>query len=123
GGGGGGGYNSKLMPLSALGTTETVTIGAGGAAVTADNTDGNAGGHTTFGAHVAAFGGGAGSGDLGGGGGGGSYQSGGGSSSDGEGANGATSLVALTEDGSAVAAHLGQGATTSGIAGGDNVQG
>lgn len=55
-GGQGGHYVSALIPLGSLGATETVTIGAGGAAKTADGT-GNSGGNTTFGAHLTAKGG------------------------------------------------------------------
>lgn len=69
-GGGGGGYVKKTVALSSLGSTETVTIGAGGAAVTTANTDGANGGNTTFGSVVTAYGGrGAVSGYGGGGGG------------------------------------------------------
>jgi len=66
GAGGGGGYNRRYMLLSALGATETVTIGAGGTAAN----PGNAGGTTTFGSHLSAYGG-AGGGPTDGGGGGG----------------------------------------------------
>lgn len=59
-GGGGGGYSSRLIPLSALGTTETVTVGAGGASRTS-NASGIAGGGSSFGAHCQAGGGGGGS--------------------------------------------------------------
>jgi len=55
-GGQGGAYVSTLIPLSSLGATETVTIGAGGASKTADG-NGNEGGNTTFGAHLTAKGG------------------------------------------------------------------
>ncbi len=56
GGGGGatGGYVESIIPLSLLGSTETVTVGAGGnggASVTTDSTNGNAGtvgGDSTF---------------------------------------------------------------------------
>lgn len=73
GGGGGGGYNERWMVLSELGATETVTIGAGGAAAT--GTPGNIGGNSTFGSWLTAYGGGGGAGssasnDAGGGGGG-----------------------------------------------------
>jgi hypothetical protein len=74
GGAGGGSYVERWMLLSDLGSSETVTIGAGGASRTTDDTDGQAGGNTTFGAHVTAYGGGGGSGSgtaNGGGGGGG----------------------------------------------------
>jgi hypothetical protein len=54
GGGGGGGYAMRWMPLSSLGATETVTIGAGGAGRTGSNGNGSNGGTTTFGAHLTA---------------------------------------------------------------------
>jgi hypothetical protein len=60
-GGGGGGYNERWLNLSQLGATETITIGAGGAAKTT-NGSGNPGGNTTVGSLVSAYGGGAGSG-------------------------------------------------------------
>lgn len=75
GGGGGGAYAEKLIALASLSASIAVTIGAGGTAISADDTDGNAGGNTTFGAYITAYGGGAGggdnAGDNGGGGGGG----------------------------------------------------
>lgn len=73
GGGGGGGYVKALIPASALGATETVTIGNGGVAKSGTGT-GNPGQSTTFGSLLTAYGGGAGSGnaaDRGAGGGGG----------------------------------------------------
>jgi len=60
GGGGGGAFNERILALSALGATETVTIGAGGAAQTTDSTAGNVGGNTTIGSLLTAFGGGGG---------------------------------------------------------------
>ena len=54
-GGGGGGYSEKFILISALGTNETVTIGAGGVGVSGD--DGNTGGTTSFGSHLSATGG------------------------------------------------------------------
>lgn len=71
GGGGGGGYAEKTFLLSTLGATETVTLGDGGAAQTTANTAGNAGGDSTFGAWLTAYGGGGGGFLAGGGGGGG----------------------------------------------------
>lgn len=73
GGGGGGGAMVEIwVPLSVLGATETVTIGAGGPAQTVANTNGAAGGNSTFGSWLTAFGGGgAGQNNVGGGGGGG----------------------------------------------------
>lgn len=56
-GGGGGGYKEANLLLSALGTTETVTIGAGGTAATVNATNGVAGGNTTFGSLLTAYGG------------------------------------------------------------------
>lgn len=64
GGGGGGAYAEITVPLSTLGATETVTLGAGGTAVSVDNTDGNQGGDSTFSSILTAYGGGGGSGDL-----------------------------------------------------------
>jgi len=67
GAGAGGGYTSFKIPASVVGSTESVTVGLGGAGGTgigADNTDGNngtAGGSTTFGAWAIAPGGNAGS--------------------------------------------------------------
>jgi hypothetical protein len=58
GGGGGGGYNERWLTLSALGATETITIGAGGASRTGSNQTGAQGGDTTVGSLIAAFGGG-----------------------------------------------------------------
>ena len=56
GGGGGGGYNERWLTLSQMGATETITIGAGGTAVTT-NVSGNQGGNTTVGSWVTAYGG------------------------------------------------------------------
>lgn len=70
GGGGGGGFSERWVLLSALGATETVTIGAGGISTAAAGGGGGQGGNTTFGSQVTAYGGGGGSGSGGGGGGG-----------------------------------------------------
>lgn len=81
GGGGGGGYSERWIPLSSLGATETVTIGAGGTAKSTSG-NGNAGGNSTFGSWLTAYGGGGGgggsssSGPNGGGGGGGGASAG-----------------------------------------------
>ena len=56
GGGGGGSYVERLMPLSALGPTETVTVGAGGAS-RSTAAAGFIGGNSSFGSHVTAYGG------------------------------------------------------------------
>ena len=69
GGGGGGAYNSIIIPASILGSTETVTVGNGGALVNLN--DGNAGGTSSFGSWVSAFGGGGGANTAAAGGGGG----------------------------------------------------
>lgn len=89
GGGGGGGYNELWIPLSSLGATETVTIGGGGTT----GTTGTAGGNSTFGAWLKAWGGGGGNGVAamsgnGAGGGGGGQTSAGGNGSSGTGGNG-----------------------------------
>lgn len=58
GGGGGGGYAKKIIPASALGATETVTIGAGGTGgAGSTNSAGGVGGTTSFGSYVSATGG------------------------------------------------------------------
>lgn len=68
GGGGGGGYMEVWIPANQLGSTETVTIGAGGAARAATG-NGNNGGNTTFGSFITAFGGSGGTSAIGGNGG------------------------------------------------------
>jgi hypothetical protein len=70
GGGGGGSFIERWLGLSTLGATETVTVGSGGAGVTSGS--GNAGGNSTFGSYLTAYGGGGGGmHSVGGGGGGG----------------------------------------------------
>lgn len=80
GGGGGGACVPFSLLASAVGSTETVTIGAGGAAQTGVGSGGT-GGTTTFGSLVSAYGGGGGGGngsaDWTGGGGGGALSAGG----------------------------------------------
>lgn len=56
GGGGGGGCSIVTIPLSLLGATETVTIGAGGSARGSYGNGGN-GGNSTFGSWVTGYGG------------------------------------------------------------------
>lgn len=62
-GGGGGGYAHKRIAVSALGTSETVTVGAGGAGGTSGTSisNGAAGGTSSFGSHCSATGGSGGS--------------------------------------------------------------
>jgi hypothetical protein len=62
-GGGGGGFKWRIYPLSDLGATESVTIGAGGTAATADDTNGGAGGNSTF-DNTTCYGGGGGRGST-----------------------------------------------------------
>ena len=69
-GGGGGGYNLLTLSGADLPSSVTVTIGAGGVV-------GVAGGNTTFGALLTAYGGGGGAAGIGGGGGGGELEAGG----------------------------------------------
>lgn len=76
GGGGGGSYVERKMPLADLASTVSVTVGAGGAARTTNDTDGQAGGNSSFGSHVIAYGGGGGHNNGGGGGGGGNLSAG-----------------------------------------------
>lgn len=66
-GGGGGGFSTVVFTAAAFGATETVTIGAGGAA----GNPGGVGGNTTVGSLLTAYGGGNGASGVGGGGGGG----------------------------------------------------
>lgn len=54
-GGGSGGYGIKKIAVGSLGSTETVTIGAGGTGVS--GSIGNTGGTSSFGAHVSCTGG------------------------------------------------------------------
>jgi len=54
-GGGGGGTAVKLVAISAMSASETVTVGAGGTGVA--GTDGNDGGTSSFGTHCVATGG------------------------------------------------------------------
>jgi hypothetical protein len=80
GGGGGGCYLTVTRTAFSLGATETVTVGAGGAAQTV-NSSGNSGGTSSFGSFLSVIGGGAGGGtsngiSLGTGGGGGSSATG-----------------------------------------------
>lgn len=55
GGGGGGGYSSKLFRMSELPSSVSVTVGSGGASQTTLNTDGLAGGDTSFGSLLTAY--------------------------------------------------------------------
>ena len=56
-GGGAGGYARKLLQVSALGATETVTVGTGGAGGAVGFNQGSTGGTSSFGALVSATGG------------------------------------------------------------------
>lgn len=67
GGGGGGGFSYRFIRAGDLSATVPVTIGAGGA-------PGSAGGNTSFGSHLTAYGGGSASASVTGGGGGGGGQ-------------------------------------------------
>lgn len=57
GGGAAGGASIKIIEAASLGTTETATVGAKGAAPAAGANNGNAGGTSSFGAHCSATGG------------------------------------------------------------------
>lgn len=76
GGGGGGGYAKKVILASTVGSTETVTIGAGGAGGTSGGSDGATGGTSSFGSYISATGGSGGSNNSNGGGAGGIGSSG-----------------------------------------------
>lgn len=110
GGGGGGGYSEKWFLLSELLSSETVTIGAGGTAKTSASTPGSAGGNTTFGSKLTAYGGGGGfsTGSNTG------FAGGGGGGALGAGANGASGVA-----GAGGAFGGGTGGIEQGGAGGD----
>lgn len=109
GGGGGGGYVEAWLLLSALGATETVTVGAGGAGVSV-NGAGNVGGNSSFGAWLTAYGGGGGT-STGGGGGGGPLGAGGG------GTPGAPLIVTDVNFSTSATDFHGSGAVSSGAPG------
>lgn len=62
--GGGGEYAEKFILASALGDTETVTIGAVGTGGAAGNNNGGSGGNCSFGSHFNVVGGGGGNGEA-----------------------------------------------------------
>ncbi len=108
-GGGGGAYAEAIVRVSALGATESVTIGTAGTGGSAGVNNGTAGGNTTFGTLVTGYGGGGGVADngpipanAGGGGGGGLIAAGAtGTTSGGAGGGygGASNADAITSDG------------------------
>ena len=109
-GGGGGGFSERWATLSQFGATETITIGAGGAARTGSNQTGAVGGNSSAGTLITAYGGGGGEGLSTGGNGGG----GGGSLSAGTtGAPGLPSFAGIP-DGSAGFAYQGGPANATG---------
>ena len=130
GGGGGGSYVEGWFDIADLASSETVTVGAGGAAITSGTSNGNAGGTSSFGSWLSAYGGGGGGvgGSDGGGGGGGGGIAGAGAS-----ASGSTAGTGGkgTPNGTATAAGVsatfagGGGATgdDTGLSGGDSVNG
>jgi hypothetical protein len=63
-GGGGGGYNEIIVPISSLGATVTVTVGAAGAGRTGSTGNGTTGGTSSFGTVISAFGGAGGGGNT-----------------------------------------------------------
>lgn len=99
GGGGGGDFAERIIAFAALGTTETATVGAGGASQTVDSTAGNVGANSTFGSHLTAFGGGGGggggNGNGGGAAGGGGVSEAGGSGAAGTSADGGAPLTSI----------------------------
>ena len=64
GGGGGGGYARKTVTAATIGTSQTVTVGAGGTVGAAGNNAGNTGGTSSVGSIVSATGGSGGSGSA-----------------------------------------------------------
>lgn len=130
GGGGGGAYAEKWITVASLSASVSVTIGAGGTAQTADDTDGNAGGNTTFGAYLTAYGGGKGNGDNAGdngGGGGGGLSSAGSAGSGASGGTGGSPSGSIGGNSTAAANASnpfgGGGGASSGSAGGTGLYG
>lgn len=123
GGGGGGGYAEAWIEAADLGATETVTIGAGGAAISASQAQGNAGGNTTFGSLLTAYGGGGGAqgaSGAGGGGGGGMFAAGSTptTSSAGVGGNGGAGQLFAGDGGDGVGSGAGENSYFGGGGGG-----
>lgn len=132
GGGGGGAYVRIFKPLWQLSASETVTVGAGGPAITSGTANGAAGGNSSFGSHLTAYGGGGGgsgpSSDngAGGGGGGGVRGAGGGATSASTGGTGGLGLAAAAEQTDAREGGGGGGGTGGGSTngpGGDGANG
>lgn len=113
GGGGGGAYLSRLFLASNLTSTVAVTIGAGGTGVS--DSSGNAGGNTTFGSYLIAYGGGGGGlGTAGGGGGGGGALGAGGNSTSNTGASGGGPLGSAASSANSGLGGAGGGTNASG---------
>lgn len=102
GGGGGGGFKQATFTASSLGATVTVTIGAGGSGGTGGTDNATAGGNTTFGSLLTAYGGGkggaAGASNGAGGGGGGGLSVGGDAVTTTEGAGGSPAAASNGSD-------------------------
>lgn len=107
-GGGGGGFVMGWFAAGTLGATETVTIGAGGAAKTA-NGSGNAGGNSTFGSLLTSYGGGGGETGVEPGGGGGGSLSAGDLSGDGGDPDGGVFVTVTVGEGSSMGGGAGGG--------------
>lgn len=121
GGGGGGAYNSKIMRASDLTASVSVTVGAGGAV-------NNAGGNSSFGSYVTAYGGGNGTSGGAGGGAGGGATSAGGAGNSGNGGNGggpnfAPGLIAYSGGNTVGSSGFGVGNYGGGGGGGSNLTG
>lgn len=112
GGGAGGAYSERTLPLSTLSASVTVTVGTGGVARSTGNTVGQAGGNSSFGAYLVAYGGGPGGGAGDGGGGGGGQGGLGGSPSGATAGSGGLALGGVTG-----------GTGSSGAPGGDSISG
>lgn len=128
GGGGGGATVERVLLASAFGATETITIGAGGAAISAVDTAGSVGGNTSIGSLLLAYGGGGGGRTTaaGGGGGGGGGTKAVGTSVTGQtgGAGGSPIAGAATTPGSSVfGGGGGPDGAGSGVTGGESVWG
>lgn len=123
GGGGGSCPPALRIPLANLPSTVAVTVGGGGPSRTTDNTNGQAGGNSSFGSYLIGYGGGGGLGNTGGGtsaaGGGGIGGAGASAASEGVGGHGGDGMIA-----GLAGSPLGYGAAPGGAGdGGDTVYG
>lgn len=128
GGGAGGAYVEAIFLASAVGATETITVGAAGTAGSTSGSAGSAGGNSSFGAWLTAYGGGGGAGcstaaGAGGGGGAGlaaAGSAGAGSPGSGQGGAGGSSGAGLKTYGTGQTGPTGGASNAAGVVGVDS---